>query len=114
MEALIILAGIALLGNKIISTLKFAVAGDWVAARTQVLVWVVTVAVICLCSQADLTATLVIPGTSGPLGDQDFFSLLLIGLMCGASGSFAYDIKSAIDGQDSAREPRMTTNPADQ
>jgi hypothetical protein len=108
MEPLIVLAGLAFLANKAVSTLKYALTparrGD---AFTQVVVWAFAIGTIVLASLAEVTETLVIPGTHDALGNLDLPSLILVGLMAGASGSTVYDFRKAIDNTDTANEPSL-------
>lgn len=108
MEPLIVLAGLAFLANKIVSTLKYLLTPEKRKdGFTQLVVWVVAVAVMGLASMAEVTETFVVPGTTQPLGDLDFWSLLIVGLMAGSGGSVVYDFRKAIDNTDTAAEPAL-------
>lgn len=108
MEPLIVLAGLAFLANKVVSTLKNLTHADTrSAAFTQLVVWAVAIGVIVLASLAEVTETFIVPGTTDPLGDLDLASLFLVGLIAGSSGSVVYDFKKAIDNTDTASEPPL-------
>jgi hypothetical protein len=106
MEEVAILAGLALAVNKTVSVIK-SFGKDTNAVVTQVLVWVIGVAAIFVAGQADITADLAVPGLTGVLGDLDFASVVLAGWILGSTGSFAFDIRKAIDNSDSAAEPSL-------
>lgn len=101
----ITLVALGALAVKAVSTVKYALARDTGATVTQVLTWLVGIGVIALAAQADIAAGIDIGGT--PLGMLDFPSQVLVGLSLSSAGSFAYDVKRAIDGSDSAAEPPL-------
>lgn len=106
MEALGFLA-LAALVIKITSVIK-SIGKDNNMVVTQLVVWVVGIIVLFLGAEAEITETLIIPGlTATPLGDMDTASIILAGFILGSSGAFAYDVKKAIDGSDSATEPAL-------
>lgn len=106
MEVIAVLAALAFAVNKSVSVIK-SVGKDNNAVVTQALVWIIGIAALFLAGQAQFTAGLVVPGLNIALGDMNGWSILMAGWMLGSSGSFAYDVKSAIDGTDSAVEPKL-------
>ena len=107
MEVIAILAGIALAVNKTVSVIKSITNKDKNAAITQALVWVVGTAAVILAAHAKLTEAMVVPGLNVALGALDTPSHILLGWILGSSGSFAFDIKKAIDNGDTAQEPPL-------
>lgn len=81
--------------------------GSRSAVVTQALAWLVGVLAVWIGSAADLTAGLVIPGTSIPLGRLDGPSIVLAGLLLASAASTLVDFRQAIDGSDSAAKPHL-------
>lgn len=102
------LAALAALVVKIVGVVK-AIGKDRNLVWTQVVTWVVGIGVLFLAAEAELTEHLVLFAGAAQLRDLDPASIVLAGLALGSSGSFAYDVKKAIDGADNAREPRLLT-----
>lgn len=100
------LAMLAALVIKLVTVIK-AVGKDNNMVLTQVITWVVGILVLFLAANAQLTEHIVIFTGAPVLGDMDAASIILAGLALGSTGSFAYDIKKSIDGQDSATEPAL-------
>ena len=107
MEAIAILAGLAFAVNKTVTVIKAAINKDWNTTVTQVVVWLVGTAAIFLASRASITAELLVPGLAEPLGTLDGSSIVLLGFILGSTGSFAFDIRKAIDNTDSAQEAKL-------
>lgn len=107
MEVIAILAGIAFAVNKTVTVIKAVASGDKNLALTQLLVWVIGVGAVILAAHASLTSDMIMPGIERSLGSLDTASLVLLGWVLGSSGSFAFDIKKAIDNGDSAQEPPL-------
>lgn len=111
MEQLAILLGLAFTANKLVSTLKnlttASARGD---GFTQIVVWIVATGVLFLAGQADVASDLVIPGLDGPLGDLDFASYVVLGLIAGSTGSVAYDFTKAVDNTNTTVEPSLFKN----
>ena len=99
------LAALSALAVKIVSALKYLTARDINAFVTQVIAWVVGIGVIALAAQADLAAGIDIGGVL--LQDLDFASQVFVGLGLASAASFAFDVKKALDGSDSAKEPSL-------
>lgn len=99
-------ATLALLIVKVVSFLKFLLARSWNDVITQAVVWVGGTLVLLIAAQADVTAGLVIWGDVR-LGNMDFWSVVLAGLSLSSTGSFGFDVKTAIDNTDSAVEPQL-------
>lgn len=104
METIALLAGIAFAVNKTVSTIKAIINGDLNGSVTQLLVWAVGAAAVVLAAHASLTSELVVPGIERTLGSLDTASHVLLGWILGGTGSFAFDLKKAIDNSDNARE----------
>lgn len=109
MEEAITLVILGTLAGKFVDWVKFIQAKDWNATITQLAVWGAGVAVILLGANADAFEALMLPGFDRPIGDMNFYSLMLIGLSLTSLISFAYDFKKAIDGTDSAKTPHLTS-----
>lgn len=107
MEAIALLAGLALAINKTVSVLKALSNRDTRTFFTQLLVWVVGFAGLWLAANSDLMGHLVIEGFEDPLEALDIASLVLLAWILGGTGSFLYDFRKAIDSTDSAAETRL-------
>jgi len=113
MEQVVALTAIAFLANKIIELLKYLRAKDWNAAFTLATIEVSGVIVMLIAAAAKVTETLVLPGTSEPIGTLDTASVVLLGLVMTSLSSTIYDFKKAIDGGDSAKQPPLLTGSTD-
>lgn len=107
MEAVVIFAALAFAINKTVSVIKAAFNKDTNTVVTQVVVWLVGFGGLSLAAHAAVTSAYALPGFTQPLGDLDAASLGLLAWLLGATGSFAYDIKKAVDGTDSAAEAKL-------
>jgi hypothetical protein len=107
-EQVVILLGLAFAANKLMSTLKnltnAATRGD---GLSQIVLWVIAILVLVLAGQADVTSTLTLPGLDGALGDLDFASYVVLGIIAGSTGSVVYDFTKAVDNTNSAAEPSL-------
>lgn len=107
---------IALLIVKLLTLAKYLTnLGDIKARKdavTLVSAMVVGVVVVILAAHAAITEAVVIPPSTIPLGLLDWPSQVFLGLVATSLGAFAYDVKKAIDGSDSAREPHLFGPPA--
>ena len=74
---------------------------------TQLTAWVVGIAAVALGGQAAVTADLVLPGTGLALGQLDFGSVVLVGLMASSLASSLVDTKQAIDKSDTSSKPPL-------
>jgi hypothetical protein len=101
-----LLAGLALAVNKTVTVLK-ALGKNWNTVVTQALVWVLGIAAILLAAHAKVTMDAAVPGTPWLFGQLDGSSIVLLGWVLGSSGSFAFDLRKAIDNSDSAAEPPL-------
>lgn len=108
MEFALLLA-LAFTVNKIVTVIK-SVGKDNNMVITQLLVWVVGVLAIFAGGNAEILENLVLPGLDQAIGDLDFLSVVLVGLMLGSTGSFAYDGLKSIDNTRSAAEPSLMKN----
>jgi hypothetical protein len=109
MESMAIFLGLAFAANKSVSVFKSLFSSDRNTAVTQVIVWMFAIAALLLAASAQVTEHLVLPGMVDPLGNLDLASLVLLGWIAGSTGSVVFDFKKAIDGTDSAAEPRLLT-----
>src|SRR5262245_22462598 len=91
---------------KALSALKFITTGDVRQFITQILSWLLGFLILLIAAQADVAQHLVLWGDQR-LGDMDVWSLFLAGLAIASTGSFAYDVKKALDGSDTASEPSL-------
>lgn len=107
MESVIVFAGLAFAINKTVSVIKALFNKETNTVVTQVVVWLVGFAGLTLAAHAAVTSAFALPGFTQPLGDLDAASLGLLAWILGATGSFAYDVKKAIDGTDSASETKL-------
>ena len=105
MEALT-LAAIAALALKATSLLKYLAAGAFRQSLETVVPWVAGFVILLIAAQADVAAGVVVFGDR-TLGSLDVWSLLIAGTTLGATGSVVYDVKSAIDNTDTAKEPPL-------
>lgn len=106
MEAIAIFAGLAIAVNKTVSVIK-ALLGkprDLNLVLTQIVVWGVGTGAIFLAGAASLTSGSTFPGTEVALVDLDAASKVLLGWICGATGSFLWDFRKAVDNTDTANE----------
>lgn len=103
----ITLASLAALVVKIVSVAK-ALGKDTNYVLTQALTWLVSIALLFVAANATLTEQLVF--AEHALGSLDGWSLVLAGLQLGSLGSFAYDVKKAVDRSDSAAEPKLLSS----
>lgn len=107
MEAVVIFAGLAFAINKTVSVIKALFNRDSNTVVTQAVVWLVGFAGLSLAAHSAVTEAYALPGFTEPLGSLDWGSLALLAWILGATGSFAYDLKKAIDGSDSATEAHL-------
>ena len=107
MEAVVLFAGLAFAINKTVSVIKALVNGEKNTVVTQAVVWLVGFGGLALAANSDIAAVYSLPGFTEPLGDLDWPSLSLLAWVLGSTGSFVYDVKSAIDGSDSAVETSL-------
>lgn len=108
MEQALILTSIAFLGNKIIELIKYLRARDVNAAVTLLMIHITGVVVMLFAAAAKVSETLVIPGTSAPIGQLDTASVIFMGLTFASLTSKLYDFQKAIDQSDSAAQPSLT------
>lgn len=109
MEQVVALAAITFFAGKCIEFLKYLRARDINGALTLISVMVAGVAAIFLGAASSVTKTLVIPGTAQALGDMNGAGKLFVGLVLTSLTSVVYDFKKAFDGNDSAKQPPLTT-----
>lgn len=107
MEAVVIFAGLAFAINKTVSVIKALFNSETNTVVTQVVVWATGFAGLTLAAHAAVTEAFTLPGFTEPLGSLDVASLGLLAWILGSTGSFVYDMKSAIDNTDSASETSL-------
>jgi len=107
MEQALAFGTIGLLASKVIEMLKYLRNKDMNGAFTLAAVWIAGVVSTFLAAAAKVTETLVLPGTSIPLGTLDGASLVLIGLTLTSTIGTVYDFKKALDNGDSAKQPPL-------
>lgn len=98
------LAMIALIW-KVVDFFKGITNKDWNAVITQLVVWGAGVAVVVLYAQTVWSAGIAIGDQT--LATLNFASLVAVGLAAGAAASTAFDLKKALDGSDSAAQPKL-------
>lgn len=103
------LAALAALAVKVMTVVK-SIGKDNNKAITQTATWVVGIGVVALGAHSGVTSDIVVFGAHR-LGDLDFGSTVLAGMSLSSVGSFAYDVKSAVDNTDSAAEPALLPAP---
>lgn len=94
---------------KIVGVIK-ALGKDTNYVVTQVVTWVVGIAVLFLAGAASVTEGMVLPGFDMAVGAMDAASVIIAGLVLGSSGAFAYDVKKARDNSDTAVEHSLLTD----
>lgn len=107
MESVVLFAGLAFAINKTVSVIKALVNRDSNTVVTQAVVWLVGFAGLSLAAHSAVTENYALPGFSEPLHALDWTSLVMLAWILGSTGSFVYDLKSAIDGSDSAAEDKL-------
>lgn len=85
----------------------FDLPGSKSSVVTQATAWLAGIVLVALAAHAQVTAALVLPGLSVPLGGLDAASVVLVGMLAASLGSSLVDVKQAIDGNDSARKPPL-------
>jgi hypothetical protein len=98
-------AGLAALVWKIMAVIKNAVHATWDPVLTQVLAWVIGVALVALAAHANISSGVVIWGST--LGCLDGWSIVLLGVSISSLGGAAVEVKKAIDNQDTAKQPSL-------
>jgi hypothetical protein len=106
-EAVAIFAALAFAINKTVSVIKALFNGDKNTVVTQAVVWAVGFGGLSLAAHAAVTEAYALPGFTESLGSLDAASLGLLAWLLGSTGSFAFDLKKAIDGSDSAAEASL-------
>lgn len=107
MEQVIALTAIAFLAGKCVEFVKYLRNADWNAAITLAAVELAGVIVFLFAAAAKVTETLILPGTSEPLGSLDTASVVFLGLVMTSLSSTAYDFRKALDSGDSAKQPPL-------
>lgn len=94
-----------LLVVSIINFMKYLRAGNTDGWFTQLVVWVSGVVVVVLAAQTDFAGGISIGDMT--LSTLNFWSLVFVGLTLASVGSFAVDLRKAIDNGDSAVKPSL-------
>lgn len=113
MEQVAVLTAVVLLASKLVELAKFVRNKDWNGALTLAVLMVVGVAVVFFAAEAEVTETLVVPGTVTPIGVMDGPSLVFVGLIFTSLVSKLYDFQKALDGSDSAAQPSLFPDASD-
>lgn len=95
----------------VINFLKMVRAGDSNGALTQASVWIAGVAVVALVAQTDFATGIAIGNQL--LSTLNFASQVFIGMTVASIGTFAVEIKKALDNTDSAVKPNLFNNDKD-
>lgn len=74
---------------------------------TQATAWVGGILLVAIAAHASVTAALTFPGLDQPLGNLDFGSTILVGLMAASLASSLVDTKQAVDNRDSSAKPPL-------
>lgn len=98
------LAILAALVGKVMTVLK-AIGKDWNMVWTQVAVWVIGVAVVCLGVHTTWAGTIVIQDVA--LWNMNLADQIFLGIAVGSGISQLYDFKKARDNGDTAVEPPL-------
>jgi hypothetical protein len=98
---------LAALFVKVTSFLKYVSAGEYRAAITQTIPWLAGIIGIWIVGHASVTEAAPLWSGGTPVGEYDFWSVVLVGAALGSDGSLAYDFKKALDTHDSAAEPAL-------
>lgn len=93
----------ALLVVAIINLAKYAAARDWNGVLTTFVVWAAGVIVVMLVARTDFASGVTVGDRT--LDTLNFASLVFVGLSLASIGSFATEIKKALDKSDSAKKP---------
>lgn len=107
MEAVVLLAAIALLASKSFELIKRVKAKDANGALSIIGVWIAGFAAVALAAHAVVTEGLTIPGSGVPLGMLDWPSQVLLGCTLSSFGAVVKDFRSAIDNTDSQVQPKL-------
>jgi hypothetical protein len=100
------LAALTAMGSVVftfINLIRFATAGEWASAITQVLAWVSGVIAALIIAHTDLGAAFSFGSKS--LSQIGWFSQCLVGLIAASTISVVNEIKKAIDNTDTAAVP---------
>lgn len=99
-------ASLAAFAIKVTSVLKYLSAGQVREAITQVVPWLAGVIMVAVAAHANVSQDLVVFGEMA-LRQLNGWSQVLAGVALGSTGSFAYDLKKALDNTDTASEPPL-------
>lgn len=102
------LAFLGALVYKFVDFLKYIKVSDWNAAGTQLIAWVAGIVAISLFAHSDFAGGINLGGLS--LKSLNFVSQVIIGMSATSLFSAFYDLKSSIDGSDSAKTPPLLSN----
>lgn len=100
----ITLTALAALVVKVVSVVK-SLGKDNNAVLTQVLTWGVGVAALLLAGHSHFGHDIAFSGINA--SSMNFADAVLAGMSLSSVGSFAYDVKKAVDNTDSASEPAL-------
>ena len=86
--------------------LKLVSAKDWNAVTTQLTAWGSGIVGVLLVAQTDFASA--VPVGEDTLATLNGWSLIVAGLSLASTASVGYDVKRAIDNNDSAKMPPLT------
>lgn len=107
MDDFLPVAAMSALVISVINFLKYLRAKDWNGVWTTLTVWIAGVVAVFLVGESDFKSAFDFGDVS--LADMNAASKLFVGLSISAFGSFAVEIKKALDGSDSAQKPDLLT-----
>jgi uncharacterized membrane protein len=94
--------------GKFVDFLKYLSKRDWNGVVTQLIAWAAGVGGVLLMAQTQFADGVDIGGTK--LSALNTPSQILLGLMATSLLSVVYDVKKAVDSQDSAKMPKLIGN----
>lgn len=100
------LAALAALVYTLINFFKYLTNADWKSAITIAVVWIAGILAVTIAAHTDFAASITIIDDIA-LDKLNFWSLLFTGLIIGSLGSSFFDLKKALDGNDSAKTPPL-------
>jgi hypothetical protein len=93
----------------IVNLVKYIKVRDTNGITTTLAVWIAGVVVVLLVGQTDFAAGISI--ADRPLSEYNTWSLVFIGLTIASMAQFANELKTALDGADSAEKPPLVSPP---
>lgn len=91
--------------KKLVDFIKYAVNGDINAVVTQLVAWVLGIAVAFIAANSDWGSTIDVGGKS--LASLNAWSLVLVGFVLASTAGVGWDVIKAVDGSNSAVVPSL-------